>query len=142
VFAAELTSTVVRQTSIRVPSFLLFFHIFLTLLQRSISFRKLPATGWTAGIRFPTDAGIYFFVTTSRPALGPAPPLNQWAPWTKRPRREADHSLLSSRGAELKLHYIRLPRVVLKQRGNLAFTFTFVCVCLSVSFFLILNVFQ
>jgi hypothetical protein len=44
--------------------------------------------------------GIFFFTTSSRPALGPTKPPIQWAPGVKRPGGEADHSPPSS--AEVK----------------------------------------
>jgi hypothetical protein len=62
------------------------------------------ATGWTAGVRFPTGTKIFLFSIASRLAnLRPTQPPIQWVPGAhcreggvKRPRREADHSAPSS----------------------------------------------
>jgi hypothetical protein len=60
---------------------------------------------WATGVRLLVKADVFLFVTTSRPVLGSIqlPPQRVpkvFSPGTKRPRREADHSLPSS--AEVK----------------------------------------
>jgi hypothetical protein len=54
------------------------------------------ATGWTAGVRFPSGQEIFLYSTASRPTLGPTQPI-KWikrvlSPGVKRPGYEADHS--------------------------------------------------
>jgi hypothetical protein len=56
-------------------------------------------------VRFPAEAGNFFFTTVSRTALGPTQPPIQCVLWAlslgvKRPGREGDHSPPSS--AEVK----------------------------------------
>jgi hypothetical protein len=48
------------------------------------------------GVRVPVGSRIFFYSTSSRPALGPMQPLIQWvsralSPGVKRPGSEADH---------------------------------------------------
>jgi hypothetical protein len=66
---------------------------------------KLEDHPLSAEVRVPTTAGIFLFITASRPALGPTQPLIQWVPGAlsqgiKLLGREADHSTPSS--AEVK----------------------------------------
>jgi hypothetical protein len=35
---------------------------------------------WTTEVRFPVGAGCFFFVTASKPVLGPTQPIIQWVP--------------------------------------------------------------
>jgi hypothetical protein len=50
----------------------------------------------TTGVRFPVEAGIFFFGIASRQALEPIKPPFQWergttSPRVKQPKHEADH---------------------------------------------------
>jgi hypothetical protein len=57
------------------------------------------------GVRVDVGAKIFLVSTSCRPVLGPTKPPIKWVPWTsspgvKRPRREVDHSPLSSTEVE------------------------------------------
>jgi hypothetical protein len=89
--------------------------------------------GWIIGVRFPAEAGIFPFVTTFRPALGPTHPPIQGIPGAlfpavKRPGREADHSPPSSAEVKNVWRYTSTPPYVfmawclVKQRDNFTFT--------------------
>jgi hypothetical protein len=62
---------------------------------------SFQATGWTTEIRFSAGAGVFLFVTASRPVCPPTKPPIQCVPaalslGVQGPGREADHSPPSS----------------------------------------------
>jgi hypothetical protein len=52
----------------------------------------LRATGWTAGVRFPTGARDFSLVHSVKTVSRPTQPPLQGVPGAKWPVREADHS--------------------------------------------------
>jgi hypothetical protein len=95
----------------------------------------LWATGWTIGVLgFDSwqGLGIFLFTTASETAVGPTQPPIQWVPGAlslgvKWPRREADHSALSSADVNNAWSYTSTPQYVfmawclVKHRDNFTF---------------------